>query len=406
MKLSIIICVRNTERGLLEKCLESIGRATVGMSDCEIIMVDDGSENSYGDIATAFGARYEKQQSAGTLAARLHGITLAHGEYIAFADSDDTVSFNYYPPMIKRADEGFDIVFGPWAFHTRNTRYVCSGDDSVSGDILSDEPLPLFLIREGRQHSYYVLWNKIYRSSILKAAAAKLSAIDAPHPFCFSEDALINLFAFSTAKKVAAVGYGYYFYRIHGEQTVNVTSKKKLLYQATCMSYTLEKCRETVTGRRGEKTLLERTESWSGLMARTHFAYAKRGGYTDVFPLLKEKYRVRTLDMPSRRDSAVYDRVRLLPDSAEKIDTALLSLCEQGGIVRLKKPKRGGYAELLLRGLLYVGWKIEFCKRYPALPPERISPFKRILFNAAVRRIGSALFGKGSRIRAFLKRFI
>lgn len=406
MKLSVIICLYNTERILLRECLESLGRALPAPQEREIIIIDDGSDNDYGDMAKDHLAKYEKQKRAGTLAARLRGIELAQGEYIAFVDSDDTVGFNYYPPMLKRADEGADIVFNSWAFRTEGTRYVCREDDTVSGSISSEDPLATYFSRKGVQHSYYVLWNKIYRSDILKEAARELSSCDLPHPFCFSEDTLINLFAFDRAKKVVGIAEGYYFYRIHRDQTVNVTSKQKLLYQIDCMSYTLRKCKEKVANRTDRASIEKNIAAWRDLMSRSHFANARQGGYTDIYPYIKEKYGIPELRMPKMRDGRIYERVKLLPDSAEKIEAALLSICERGGPVRVRKPKREGYAELLLISLSSIGRIIEYRRDYPGLPREKIPLIKRVIFNPIVRRMGALLFKKGSRARAFLKRFI
>ena len=406
MKLSIIICLYNTPLTLLEECLASIARAALPPLDYETVVVDDGSDADYSDIAKKYGAVYEKKKRDGTLSARLRGIELAQGEYIAFVDSDDTVGFNYYAPMIRRAEGGFDIVFNSWAFRTEGTRYVCVEDDTVSGNILSDEPLATYLSREGRQHSYYVMWNKVYKSELLRRVAREISDLDTPHFFCFSEDALLNLYAFSLARKVASVSSGYYFYRMHSGQTVNVSSREKLIYQIDCMSYTLEKCKKQVAGHEKESELSEKIDAWAALMARSHFAHARRAGYVDVYPYIMEKYGVSDLCFPTRRDERVYEKVKLLPSQVEKIEASLLSLCSQGDTIKVKKPRRGGYAELLLRGLTIEGWKVEYRRDYTALPSERVSPIKRIIFNSAVRRLGALLFKKGSRIRAFLKRFI
>lgn len=406
MKLSIIICLYNTKKRLLCECLHSLTSSTLDYAEYEIIIVDDGSESDYGEIAYRYNARYERLPRGGTLSARLHGISLARGEYITFVDSDDTVGFNYHLPMITRADQGFDIVFNAWAFHSEGTKYFCSGDDSVSGRIESNDPLATYLSREGRQHSYYVLWNKVYRAEILRRAAEELSRADAPHPFCFSEDALINLFAFKHAGRVSSIKTGYYFYRIHRDQTVNITSREKLLYQIDCMSYTLNQCKEAVAGIENEWELLAKIEAWASLMARGHFAGARGGGYTDIYPYIKKKYGKDELAMPTEDDGAVYERVKLLPGNAAEIENALLSLCGQGDVIRVKRPRRGGYAQMLLLGLALIGKTVEYGKAYPGLPREKMSLLKRLLFSAPVRRIGARLFKKGSRIRAFLKRFI
>ena len=333
MKLSVIICIHNTNPHLLCECLSSITRAVLPPIDCETILVDDGSYTDYSDIARQYGAVYERQEKRGTLAARIHGIGLARGEYIAFVDSDDTVGFNYYAPMVKRAEEGFDIVFNAWAFRTEGTRYFCVNDDSVSGEIVSDEPIRAFFYREGKQHSYYVLWNKIYRRTLLTEVAQKIERECPPCPFCFSEDTLINLFAFSLARRVGSVRSGYYCYRIHKGQTVNATSRKRLKHQIDSMSYTLKKCSEVADG---DTSLSAKVDAWRALMARSHLSRAREGKYFDLIPYIAEKYGVSERQAPMRNDGEVYEKVKLLPKNAvEKSNIGVtIHPCQEKGYHR------------------------------------------------------------------------
>ena len=62
IRLSIIICVFNTDKELLAKCLESITNSTLMeiKSDYETLIVDDGSYGDYSDIAKRYGARLLK----------------------------------------------------------------------------------------------------------------------------------------------------------------------------------------------------------------------------------------------------------------------------------------------------------------------------------------------------------
>ncbi|WP_137652106.1 glycosyltransferase family 2 protein, partial [Bifidobacterium moukalabense] len=60
--------------------------------DFEVVVVDDGSTDNTESIIASLGdsrIKYVMQDNAGACAARNNGIRHAHGEYIAFQDSDD-----------------------------------------------------------------------------------------------------------------------------------------------------------------------------------------------------------------------------------------------------------------------------------------------------------------------------
>ena len=133
MKLSIIICVYNTSEKYFEKCLSSIYNSTLKNDDYEILVIDDGSYKDYSIFEKTYPIRIIKTENQGILKARLLGIKEARGEYTAFVDSDDTVTFNFHRPMLETAIKtNSDIVFNDWAFHTERTRYCCLSDSTIS----------------------------------------------------------------------------------------------------------------------------------------------------------------------------------------------------------------------------------------------------------------------------------
>ena len=91
---SIIVPVYNTEK-YLHNCINSLFAQTC--TDIEILLVNDGSTDTSGDICDAYAAqdarvRVIHQQNAGVSSARNAALAVARGEYIAFVDSDDWVS--------------------------------------------------------------------------------------------------------------------------------------------------------------------------------------------------------------------------------------------------------------------------------------------------------------------------
>lgn len=94
MKLSIIIPVYRVEK-TLARCVESV--ISQSYDDYEIILVDDGSPDSCGEICDKMSMTYNRikvihRENGGLSAARNTGIEAASGEYITFIDSDDTIA--------------------------------------------------------------------------------------------------------------------------------------------------------------------------------------------------------------------------------------------------------------------------------------------------------------------------
>lgn len=108
--ISIIITAYNAEK-TIEKCLNSI--LDTNYNDYEIIIVNDGSIDNTEKIIELFASdkiKYYKKKNTGVADSRNFGIDKAKGEYIAFVDSDDYVSNNYFEGIDKYINEGIDII--------------------------------------------------------------------------------------------------------------------------------------------------------------------------------------------------------------------------------------------------------------------------------------------------------
>ena len=193
MKLSIIVCVYDTPVDKLDKCLDSVYTSTLGKEKSfEVVLVDDGSHLDYTEILKKYHPVYVKTENRGHFAARTYGLMLAKGEYVAYLDSDDTVTFNYHRPMLDKAiASGADIVINDWAFKTELGCAYCKSDSTISSDldITDDEILRQYTKYCGKQHSYFVLWNKIFKRELLLLAKVEIEKTDAiMKRITFSED--------------------------------------------------------------------------------------------------------------------------------------------------------------------------------------------------------------------------
>ena len=411
MKLSVIICVYNTDEAYFEKCLESLTLNTLPRDEYEICVVDDGSTLDYSHLVQKYNLKYKKTENRGILRARLEGVAMAEGEYLAFCDSDDTVSVNFYAPMLDRAEKtGADIVFNDWAFHTDRVRYVCTLDETVSRnlDFGGEDVLRAFLGVRGRQHSYFVLWNKIYKKEVLEYSRSEcLKYIEEGERYNYSEDALINFFAFSYSKSMSNVHTGYYFYRIHTGQTVNVISHQRLESHIKYMSRTLEIMRNNVNNKLHSEEMLANVNAWAALMSRTHYTYAKSLGYSDLFELIKSSYVVGELKKSTRRDGSVYSRALVLPDNFADIDRELIAVIRLSGQRSVEPVGLSDYSKATLDFAIAKGKSIVYKEGAGIqISRPRTSIIKRILHNYYVYNLGIVLFPKGSKIRAFLKKML
>jgi glycosyltransferase involved in cell wall biosynthesis len=71
--------------------------------DFEVIVVDDGSNDSTAEIVKSYGrgVRYAYQTNQGPAAARNYGVSLAQGEVIAFCDHDDVWNNLHLETMMR-----------------------------------------------------------------------------------------------------------------------------------------------------------------------------------------------------------------------------------------------------------------------------------------------------------------
>ncbi len=412
MKLSVIICVYNTDIAYLRKCLESIAVSTVKDLEggYEICMVDDGSTLDYSELISKYPIKYTKTENRGIFSARKTGADMASGEYSIYCDSDDTVSFNYYLPMVEKAvTENCDIVINDWATETTRTKNVCINDDTVRLDIAlsGDDILCEFVRNEGRQHSYYVLWNKVYRTELLRSAFKNLETAGLPERTSYSEDAAINFFIWRDAKRLSNVHTGYYFYRIHSSQTVNVTSAEKLGSQIKSMAKTLGIMRAETGENKHRSEILRKIDGWAALMSRSHYTSARSGKHTELYPLIKETYGVEKLRTCTVEDGASYAKKLILGTNFDNVDALLLSLWDSKDKPSVAYKGKDLYIKRSLK-FLSEKKKIELVNKNADITVPKLStPFKeRLIYSPLFYKLGLVLFKKGSKLREFFKKFL
>lgn len=101
--ISIAIPIYNAEK-FLPRCLDSI--INQGISDWELLLIDDGSTDHSGLIADDYAAEDKRvkvvhQANKGQSAARNRGMDMASGQYLMFVDADDWLEEGYLQFMLS-----------------------------------------------------------------------------------------------------------------------------------------------------------------------------------------------------------------------------------------------------------------------------------------------------------------
>lgn len=409
MKLSIIICIYNTRIEYAEECLSSILAST--LDDYEVLIVDDGSTVDYSLLFSRYPVRVIRQENRGLLAARLFGIGEARGEYITFVDSDDAVSRNFHRPMLMAAERyGADIVLGPLALYTEKTRRCCIRDAVLSGDIdvAGEDALRFYTSGGGRDHSVYIQCNKLFRRDLLLKTKAALEGTDAPiRRITFGEDALLNFFNYKYASRIISVTSGFYYYRMHGEQSIVAATEEKLVGNIDTMTYVLDMMTDNVGDDKHRDEVIAGIGRWRELMSRTHYAAARAGSYVGLYSYIKEGYGVDKLRLPMLADSTVYADCELLGDNYDEIDRALTEIFYNGGEISVVYERNCRHIAHILDTVNRLSdTRVKQASRGGdiTVPKRKISFFARLVHNGLVYRLGMLLFKKGSRLRALLKK--
>ena len=408
MRLSLIICLYNTQRELFDKCLSSLTASTLAYSDTtwELCVLDDGSTQEYTDIIEKYGKNvnitYKKTENRGIFLARLEAFNMACGEYVAYVDSDDEVTFNYHLPMLLEAERtGADIVMNEWAFATDRTRYFCKSR-LTEGKLCGEEILDAFFGDSGKDQGLYVLWNKLYKRELLGEALTDTRlAIDDARGFNYSEDTVINFFVHKRAKLLSRIFSGYYFYRVHTSQSVNVLSSDRLRSHILGMRKTFRVMESYLPAGSPHQNSLT---LWRALMSRTHYSHALGGGYSELYPLIKESYGVEHLRRATLSDGKLYAKNRVLGENLSEIDGLLLKLWREGGEARYNE--KDGYVAAAVGFIERMRPSNSNSGRIIVIPRQRVSFKLKLLHNYFVYTLGMILFPKGSKIRAALKKRI
>ena len=164
--ISVIVPVYNVDR-YLDKCIESILSQTY--VSFELLLIDDGSTDNSGNICEKYAeldnrVKVIHKENGGVSSARNVGIDNSNGEWIAFIDADDWIYPDYLNSFISSFSQNADLYIQGYVDSNgtrlvRPDRYWCSDELIIELDDIYLDQL------------YGFVWNKLFKSSIIKANA-------------------------------------------------------------------------------------------------------------------------------------------------------------------------------------------------------------------------------------------
>ena len=168
-QISVIVPVYKVE-AFLHRCVDSI--LCQSFSDFELILVDDGSPDSCGEICESYAAKDNRihvihQKNGGLSAARNTGIDWvmanSSSHWLAFVDSDDWIHPDFLQVLYTTAEQTLCKISACGFFRTEGEGFPEQQDFSVS--CLSADDYYCGQVHDGVTA---VAWNKLYHRSLFK----------------------------------------------------------------------------------------------------------------------------------------------------------------------------------------------------------------------------------------------
>lgn len=222
--MSVIVPVYNQEH-CIEDCLNSI--LCQSYDNLQVIVVDDGSTDLTGDIIDSISKRDHRIEvyhvkNQGVSNARNYGLVRVKGEYVQFVDADDRIK----KQMVKRLVnimhmQKADMIVCNYIKHFKKM-YVPNMILEMPGRYRTDKYL-INTLKDPGHHYYGVVWNKLYKSNIIKENKLKFRP-----DITLGEDFVFNIEYWQKCKSVYVDWQYMYLYSKVGGVTLSNIKYKKL----------------------------------------------------------------------------------------------------------------------------------------------------------------------------------
>ena len=223
-KVSVVVPIYNVEK-YLRQCIDSLLNQT--LKTIEIILVDDGTQDSSGKIADEYEKKFQNvkvihQINSGLGPARNTGIENATGEYIAFVDADDWIQFDMYEKLYKVAKKNNSDIVVSGHCDFKNGISVVTKTHPFAGQLYNTENE----IKKIRKNLFgHLPGEKTVEAFPMSVCMSlyKKDIIDKNHlrfRNILSEDTIFNIFAYDVAKNISFVSYTDYCYRKEEQESI------------------------------------------------------------------------------------------------------------------------------------------------------------------------------------------
>ena len=285
-KISIIIPVYNAEE-FLEECIECL--LNQSYKNLEIILVNDGSKGNCKEIADKYinideRVKYvEHDKNKGLFQARVTGVKNSTGDYIAFLDSDDKVSNDYYRELIDKAEEtNSDIVASKIVMDFgADNKVIYNLFDFQFEELNEEECLNEYFKQEGLNFAWHISHNKIYSRRIWDRALIDY-AKNTEH-LVMTEDFSFSTVLFYYAKKVTKVDRVAMFYNKHegASTSVNHMTLQKVTKNLTDLRNSFSFVEHFLKEKHVYEKYKEQFEKWRALYCQMHKGYIANEKFND-----------------------------------------------------------------------------------------------------------------------------
>ena len=226
MNLVSIIVPAYNSRETVGRCIDSLLGQTY--ENIEILIVDDGSTDDTPDICREYEGKSKKvnyfyAEHSGVSGVRNLGLEKVTGDYVMFVDADDYVKEYYVEKMVNsmQADNDCDMCVCSYLRVIYNRFYPIKSL-SKAGLVSRDQYL-IKTLRDPGHHYFGVLWNKIFKSRIIKEHGIRFRS-----EITLGEDFVFSLEYLKYAKSVNVIDDKLYYYCYQEKSTLSRIHEKSL----------------------------------------------------------------------------------------------------------------------------------------------------------------------------------